>query len=60
MSDDMTKKVAVIDGIGAESTVDIYIEHDNGDIENLDWPENWPSWVTTEFLKQHGFEVISA
>ena len=54
------RKVAVIDGVGDSATVDIYEEDKEGNITNLEWPDHWPSYISTRFLEQQGFEVITA
>lgn len=53
---------AVIDGCGESAEIGLYrpnidpFEED----EILDWPDDWPSWISTKFLKDLGIEVIVA
>ena len=56
----VVRRVAVVDGMGSSAEVGLYEELQNGDCNDLPWPEEWPNWVTTDFLKNQGFEVISA
>lgn len=53
------QSVAVIDGCGDHAEVTLYLEADD-DFQELPWPEDWPSWVSTEFLEAKGFEVRNA
>jgi hypothetical protein len=59
----MTKvnAVAVIDGAGEYADVALYLADEDGDvIEEIKWPDSWPSWVSRKFLEDHGFEVRTA
>lgn len=51
------QKVAVFDGQGESATVGLYLEDVNGEIEELPWPDDWPQWVTSDFLKSQGFRI---
>lgn len=53
--------VAVLDGPSDNSDVGLYREDPDGDtLHELPWPAHWPSWVSTEFLRNQGFEVKRA
>lgn len=55
------KKIAVIDGYGKDAEVSLYLEDEDGEvIKDLPWLNDWPSWVSTGFLRKQGYEVISA
>ena len=55
------KRVAVFDGKGESSSVSLYWEDlDTADVEEIPWPEDFPSWVTRAFLESRGFECIRA
>jgi hypothetical protein len=55
------KQVAVIDGEGEHAEVLLYLEADDGDdFQELPWPEDWPKWVSADFLREHHFEVRTA
>lgn len=56
------KKVAVIDGIASgQRVVSLYwADRDDEMIEEIDWPDDWPQVVSTEFMEARGYEVIVA
>ena len=55
------KKVAVIDGHGSTAEVHLLLEEVGGDRSiELPWPDGWPSWVSSKFLKSQGYEVVRA
>ena len=54
------RKVAVIDGCGKEAEVSLYLEDEDGETTDLPWPSDWPGWVSTAFLKDKGYEVMTA
>lgn len=51
----MLKRVAIIDNIQGDADVSLYIERDNKELEDIEWPADWPQYVTTKFLEEHGY-----
>lgn len=52
------RKVAVLDGPKGDQSVHLYLESEMDDrVEEMPWPEGWPSWVTLQFLREQGFRV---
>ena len=53
---------AVLDGCGESATLGLYKVHADDFVENdeLPWPDDWPEWVRTEFVRNQGIEVIVA
>jgi len=54
------KLVAVYDGAGDSRTVGLYVEFENGDSEELPFPPHYPQWLSPDFLRSEGFEIIEA
>lgn len=54
------KRVAVVDGPAAEATIGLYWERDGDIVQEIPWPPSWPSWVSVEFLREQGYEVVNA
>jgi len=62
MSDDFCKRwqqVAVIDGQDEHAEVYLGLEAED-DWQDLPWPDDWPSWVSADFLRSKGFDVRTA
>jgi hypothetical protein len=54
------KKVAVIDGIGKSAEVSLWLEYPNGNTKEIQFPKEWGDWVSSEFLRSKGYEVVFA
>ena len=57
------KLVAVIDGVGDAAEIGLYREFDEDwakDPEEIPWPEDWPDWVSIEFVEAAGYEIYIA
>lgn len=56
------KVYAVIDGCGESAEIGLYQKNadDFEDDEALDWPDDWPEWVSVKFIKELGLEVLTA
>lgn len=55
------RKVAVIDGQGESAEVSLNWRDENGeDFGEIQWPDDWPEWVSAEFLREQGYQVITA
>ena len=59
---DKGKLVAVIDGTAETSTIGLYREYEDymREPEEIPWPEDWPDWVSVEFVEAAGYEVVVA
>lgn len=54
---------AVIDGCGESAEIGLYRKNPDDFVEDeiLDWPTDWPSWVSTKWLQETiGIEVVIA
>jgi len=53
---------AVLDGCGESAEIGLYrvTPDDFQENECLEWPDDWPSWVSVKFLNDLGIEVIRA
>jgi hypothetical protein len=61
MSETIEKKpLALIDGAGESAMIYLFADADGDDETMLDWPEDWPDWVSRKFLEEKGFEVRHA
>ena len=56
------KKVAVFDGAPPNVEIGLYWEDidDNEEPEEILWPMNWPERVGADFLREQGYECITA
>lgn len=55
------KKVAVVDGCGSTTSIGLYLFYDDLDFyEEVEWPLDWENFVTIDFVKSKGFEIIIA
>ncbi len=34
-----------------------YVDDDGEHLEDIEWPDDWPETVTTEFLIEQGFRI---
>lgn len=52
MSENTNQKVAVIqDGEAGNEVILFFGQHE------IDWPEDWPDTISTEFLQQQGYDI---
>jgi len=57
----MFRKVAVIDGQGENAEISLnWRDEDGEDFGEIQWPDDWPEWVSVDFLKGQGYQVITA
>ena len=57
----MLERVAVIDGYGPSAEVELSFRTTDGEwVADIEWPSWWPPWVSSEFLEQQGYKVITA
>lgn len=55
------KKVAIVDGWGSSTSIGLYLFYDDLDFyADLEWPSDWEQWVTIDFVKSQGFEIVIA
>ena len=52
--------VAVLDGVGQSATWELRMEDDEGNVLcDLPWPKDYPKRASVEFLREHGFIVVT-
>lgn len=54
------QKVAVIDGVGEDMTVSLYLEDDGEMVQEIPWPKDWPETVSFTFLRDQGYRIEKA
>ena len=52
--------VAVFDGPIKKAEISLWLEYDGDSLEQIPWPDDWPERVTTQFVKDSGFEIVRA
>lgn len=52
--------VAVIDGQNKNQTINLYLKYDGDIFQEIRWPDDWPEKVSTQFLEEKGFRVVTA
>jgi len=52
----------VLDGCSDSAEIGLYQRTPDDFDEDiiLDWPDDWPSWVSTKFIREQGLDVITA
>ena len=53
------RRVAIIDGTGAETTIGLYWADKDGElVQEIEWPAVWPEWVSRKYAESKGFEIV--
>jgi hypothetical protein len=49
---------AVHDGFGQSATWTLFLDDADGDyLAIINWPPDWPNWMTADDLRQKGFRI---
>lgn len=55
------RRVAVFEGHGDAAEVYLEYEHlETDDVIDISVPADWPAWITGDFVRSMGFEVVRA